>query len=172
LQLYVDFGANYTLSNLVHYIAQKPGLLTRAAAAASKGALPSTPIDLTATLPISVEDDGLNFNISARDEHERRKVRLASRLAISHAEIVLANAEIKAGQMRLKYAKREYQAVADDMTEEPPESTDGEPRTKRPKSSRGRGGKGKAPQVTAIPRDSKTATTNVKGKGKARDDTA
>ena len=164
-------------ANLARCIAQKPRLLTRAAAAALKGAPPSTPIDLTATSPISVEEDGFKFKISPRDERDQRKAHQVAQLAVWHAEKILAEAEIKAGQTRLKHAKRQYQAIVEEMGmgDVPLGSTDGEPRTKRPKSSRGRGGKAKATsQATAIPGRSTSAASAsaVKGKGKAQEETA
>jgi hypothetical protein len=64
-----------------------------------------------------------------------------AQLSVWREEIVLAEAEVKAGKARLKCAHREHQAILDEVGDMQLGSTDGEPGPKRAKSSRGRGSK-------------------------------
>lgn len=145
---------------------QRPGPITRSVTA--RGARPSTPIDLTLDSPISVEEDGLKFKISRRDHDEHRKARQSASLAFWRAEIMQIEAEIQATQTRLEYAQQEYEAILKEVSGVALASTDGdgEPRAKRTKPSRGKGGKTKMTTSVA------TISSASKGKEKARTDVA
>ena len=131
----------------------------------ARGARPSTPIDLTLESPISVEEDELKFKISKHDEPEHRKARQLARLAFWRAEIAQLDAEVQSAQTRLRNAQQEYEDILKEMSGVQVASTegDGEPRAKRTKPSRGRGGKAKVTTSVAT-----TISSTSKGKEKAR----
>jgi len=102
-------------------------------------------------LPL-VEDAEQSKQTLLQRNHERalHRVNAASKASVWHAEMLLAQAEIKAAQARLKYAEKKYTTALKDVSSSS-SSDEGQPCTKRAKTARtktkvkARGmGKGKA----------------------------
>jgi len=146
---------NLTHADFSHSLLQTSGLGTKAASkrpqfpdhlkSASAAAATGSPLD-TAKSPLpSAEDAGQSRQSAVRRNHERelRMVNATSKASVWRADMLAAQAEIKAGQARLKYAEKKYLSALDDIRSPSPSSSEGEPRAKRAKTAKARATKAK-----------------------------